>query len=101
MLEPITYFRLAEMLGRRNKHGEPFPWGLGHVLVRVTALIEQTASQLPEQPPFLTTIIVRSGSSLPGSGVSDQWPGYESLPRDDKTAKVLAEYHRILAFGSR
>lgn len=38
VLAPLTYRGLAAQLGRRNKHGEPWARGLGHVLERVTAL---------------------------------------------------------------
>ncbi|MCC7286484.1 MAG: hypothetical protein IT503_09890 [Burkholderiaceae bacterium] len=104
VLVPITYRRLAELLGRRNKHGEPWARGLGHVLGRVTALIDSVSAQLPEKPPFLTSIVVLlSGpnAGLPDKGVSGRWPGYESLSREDKQAKVAVEYQRILQFGSR
>lgn len=100
----ITYQELAERLGRRNKHGNPWPRGLGQVLGRVTALIEQFGAQCQERPPFLTCVVVLSSganSGLPGAGVSDEWPGYESLPRRDKEAKLMNEYERILSYGSR
>lgn len=60
VMVPITYRRLAELLGRRNKHGAPWARGLGFVLGRVTALIEGTRDRLPESPPFLTSIVVLS-----------------------------------------
>ncbi|CAE6807298.1 hypothetical protein [Paraburkholderia domus] len=106
VLVTVTYSALAEMLGRRDKHGKPFPRGLGHVLGRVTALIEQASSQWPERPPLLTAVVVHSATTgpkagLPGSGVGNVWPGYELLSRDDKRARVGIEYQRILAFGSR
>lgn len=104
VLEPITYLQLAALLDRRNKHGDPWARGLGAVLGRVTALIDSVSSQLPESPPFLTTIVVSSSGAsagLPGKGISGRWPGYESLPRADKQAKLAAEYLRILRFGSR
>jgi hypothetical protein len=104
VLVPITYLRLAELLGRREKSGEPWARGLGHVLGLVTALIESAYEQSPETVPFLTSIIVLSSGvnvGLPGQGVSGRWHGYTSLCREDKQAKVAAEYKRILEFGSR
>jgi hypothetical protein len=104
VLVPMTYRRLAEHIGRRNKHGDPWARGLGHVLGRVTALIDSVRAQLPEEPPFLTSVVVLSSgpnAGLPGKGVGGRWPGYESLSRDDKEAKVSAEHLRVLQFGSR
>lgn len=104
VLVPLTYLNLAEMLDRRNRHGDPWARGLGHVLYRVTAMIDQVSTQWAETLPFLTSIIVLShgpNAGLPGNGVSGRWPGYDSLSLMDKQAKVLAEYHRILQFGSR
>lgn len=104
ILVPLTYRRLAEMLGRRNKHGEPWARGLGHVLGRVTAMVDSASQKLPEKPPYLTTIVVLlSGpnAGLPDTGVSGVWPGYAALSKADKRAKVDGEYQRILRFGSR
>ncbi|HYE71633.1 MAG TPA: hypothetical protein VD932_08945, partial [Aquabacterium sp.] len=103
VLEPITYLRLAELLGRRNKHGEPWARGLGHVLGRVTALIESVSSGLLERPPFLTSVVVLSrgaDAGLPDKGVRGVWPGYESLSREEKQTKVAAECQRVLRYGS-
>ncbi len=104
VLMPMTYRRLAELIGRRNKHGDPWARGLGHVLGRVTALIDSVSDQMPETPPFLTSVVVLSSgpnAGLPSKGVGGHWPGYDSLSRDDKEAKVSAEYLRVLQFGSR
>lgn len=104
LLVPLTYQHLAELLDRRNKHGKPWARGLGHVLGRVTALIESVSTLLPESPPYLTSIVVLStgpDTGLPDKGVSGRWPGYQLLPRVDKQAKVGAEYQRILQYGSR
>ena len=104
LLIPITYSRLAELLDRRNKHGEPFPRGLGHVLGRVTALIARAGAQMLERPPYLTSVVVHTSgpdAGLPGKGMNDLWSGYESLAIEDKKAKVWKEYEHILAFGSR
>lgn len=104
VLVPVTYRHLAELLGRRNKHGDPWARGLGHVLGRVTALIESVSAQLPEKAPYLTTIVVLSTgphAGLPDKGISYRWPGYDSLSPADKKAKVDGEYQRILHFGSR
>lgn len=104
VLEPITYRRLAEMLGRYNKHGQPWARGLGHVLVRVTGLIDTANGPERESPPFLTSIVVLStgtDAGLPGKGVNSRWQGYEFLSREDKQAKLHAEYRRIVEFGSR
>lgn len=60
VMMPITYRSLAELLSRRNRHGEPWARGLGFVLGRVTALIDGTRDRLPEPPPFLTSIVVLS-----------------------------------------
>lgn len=104
VMVPITYRRLAELLGRRNRHGDPWARGLGFVLGRVTALINDVRDQLPEPPPFLTSIVVLSSGpsmGLPDKGVSGVWPGYQSMSRDEKRAKLAAEFQRILAYGSR
>lgn len=104
VMVPITYRRLAELLGRRNKHGDPWARGLGFVLGRVTALIDGTRDRLPEPPPFLTSIVVLSSGpnvGLPDKGVSDVWLGYEAMSRDEKRAKLAAEFQRVLAYGSR
>lgn len=104
VLVPITYLDLAQMLGRKNKHGAFWARGLGKVLGRVTRIIESVASQYPERPPYLTSIVVLSSGSdagLPDKGVSGHWPGYEALSHGDKQAKVGAEYQRILSFGNR
>ncbi|RYF29061.1 MAG: hypothetical protein EOO23_07135 [Comamonadaceae bacterium] len=104
VMVPITYRRLAELLGRRNRHGDPWARGLGFVLGRVTALIDGTRERLPEPPPFLTSIVVLSSGSnvgLPDEGVSDVWSGYEAMSRDEKRAKLAAEFQRVLAYGSR
>ena len=104
VMKQITYQELAERLGRHNKHGDPWPRGLGQVLGRVTALIEQVGAQCLERPPFLTCVVVLSSGTnagLPGAGISNEWPGYESLPRKDKEAKLMNEYERILSYGSR
>jgi hypothetical protein len=104
VLVPITYRRLAELLGRRNKHGDPWARGLGFVLGRVTALIDGVRDRLPEPPPFLTSVVVLSSgpnAGLPDKGVNDVWPGYEAMSRDEKRAKLAAEFQRILAYGSR
>lgn len=104
VLVPMTYRRLAELIGRRNRHGDPWARGLGHVLGRVTSLVDSVGDQMPESPPFLTSIVVLSSgpnAGLPSRGVGGIWPGYDSLSRDDKQAKVWAEYLRVLQFGSR
>ena len=104
VMVPITYRRLAELLRRRNKHGDPWARGLGFVLGRVTALIDGVRARLPEPPPFLTSMVVLSSGSnagLPDKGVSGVWPGYEAMSRDEKRAKLAAEFQRILAYGSR
>jgi hypothetical protein len=104
VLVPITYLRLAELLGRRNKHGAPWARGLGQVLGRVTALVDGVKAQTSTIPPFLTSIVVLSrgpNAGLPDVGVADIWPGYETLAREDKQAKVAAEYQRVLQFGGQ
>ena len=104
VMVPITYRRLAELLVRRDKHGNSWARGLGFVLGRVTALIDGVRAQLPEPPPFLTSMVVLSSgpnAGLPDKGVSDVWPGYEAMSRDEKRAKLAAEFQRILAYGSR
>lgn len=104
VMVPITYRRLAELLGRRNKHGDPWARGLGFVLGRVTELIDGVRGRSIEPPPFLTSIVVLSSgpnAGLPDKGVSGVWPGYETMSRDEKRAKLAAEFQRILAYGSR
>jgi len=104
VLVPMTYLGMAELLGRKNRHGDPWARGLGKVLGRVANLIESASQRWPEQPPVLTSIVVLTAGTdagLPDDGIGTHWPGYESLSREDKAAKVDAEYRRILAFGSR
>lgn len=104
VMVPITYRRLAELLGRRTKHGNPWARGLGFVLGRVTALIDGVRSRLPEPPPFLTSIVVLSSGpnqGLPDKGVSAVWSGYETMSRDEKQAKLAVEFQRVLSYGSR
>lgn len=104
VMAPITYRRLAELLGRRNRHGDPWARGLGFVLGRVTELIDGVRSRLTEPPPFLTSIVVLSSGpnvGLPDKGVSGVWPGYETMSREEKRAKLAAEFQRILAYRSR
>ena len=104
VLVPLTYLDVATFLGRRNKHGNPWARGLGHVLDHVTTFLNGTSTQTTEAPPFLSSIVVLSSgpnAGLPDDGVRDQWPGYASLSRVDKQARVAAEYQRILQFGSR
>lgn len=102
--QPTGASWLAELLGRRTKHGDPWARGLGFVLGRVTALIDGVRGRLPEPPPFLTSIVVLSSGpsvGLPDKGVSDVWPGYEAMSRDEKRAKLIAEFQRVLAYGSQ
>ena len=104
VMVPITYRRLAELLGRRNKHGEPWARGLGFVLGRVTGLINSVRSQLAEAPPFLTSVVVLSSGTnagFPDKCVRDVWPGYESLSKQEKAAKLAAKFQRIMAFSIR
>ncbi len=59
---------------------------------------------MPDAPLFLTSIVVLScglSAGLPTRGFGSHWPGYDSLSRDDKEAKVSAEHLRVLQFGSR
>ncbi len=105
VLVPITYVHLAELLGRRTRNGAPWARGLGKVLSRVTAIVEHVTAGWREAPPHLTTVVVLSpgvaNAGLPDDGISEQWPGYMSLSREDKQAKVLFEYQRILQFGNQ
>jgi hypothetical protein len=104
VLVPLTYLRLAELLGRRTKSGVPWARGLGHVLGHVTKLVSAAGELLGEQLPFLTSIVVLStgtGEGLPAKGVAGYWPGYEALSFNEKQAKVRAEHDRVLRFGSR
>jgi len=104
VLRPMTYKELAERLGRRNKNGVAWARGLGHVLGRVTALIDNLTTVWAEPIPYLTTVVVASqgtGKGLPGIGIRGKWHGYDKLTRSEKEWKVMAEYQRILNFGSR
>lgn len=67
-------------------------------------MIDGVRGRLPEPPPFLTSIVVLSSGpsvGLPDKGVSDVWPGYEAMSRDEKRAKLIAEFQRVLAYGSQ
>lgn len=104
VLRPLTYKELAERLGRRNKNGVFWARGLGHVLGRVTALIDNLTTVWAEAAPYLTTVVVASqGASkgLPGIGIRGKWHGYDKLTRTEKESKIMVEYQRILDFGSR
>jgi len=103
LLVPMTYQQLAERIGRRNKHGEPWARGLGHILGKVTQLVEEAWCDDHEKPPYLTTIVVLKSShddGLPDDGVKIYWPDYEHLTKAERRTKVLQEYERILHFGS-
>ena len=104
VMRRMTYRELAARLERRNRHGEPWPRGIGHVLNRVTTLVEKAGATLSNAAPFLTSVVVLSSgpnAGLPAAGVNRVWPEYESLPRQDKEAKLMNEYGRILNYGSR
>ena len=104
VLEPLTYKDLAERLNRRDRHGKPWARGLGHVLGKVTEMLDSIDTPDLEDIPYLTTIVVSShgkNKGLPGVGISGRWHGYEALTRQEKESKVFAEYLRILSFGSR
>lgn len=104
VLVPMTYKELAERLDRRNKNGEFWARGLGHVLGGVTALIDGLSADWAEDVPYLTTVVVSSQGpekGLPGIGIRGKWQGYEKLTRSEKESKVMVEYQRILTFGSR
>ncbi|MFS2037032.1 hypothetical protein ACEN8I_23615 [Polaromonas sp. CT11-55] len=102
ILQPLTYLELAGRLGRRNRHGSYWARGLGHVLGRVTTMLESVQAQIPETIPYLTTIVVLSTGTeigLPDAGIRHRWPDYDQYTRLEKEAKVTAEYVRILEFG--
>jgi hypothetical protein len=104
VMKTITYSELAEKLGRRNKHGNPWPRGLGQVLGRVSAIVERAGLQCGDLPPLLTSVVVLSSgqnAGLPSDGLENEWPGYDSLPYEDRKAKVMLEYSRVLNYGSR
>lgn len=104
VLQPLTYLQLAERLDRRNKNGVYWARGLGHVLGRVTTLLESVQAQIPEPIPYLTTVVVSSsgpGKGLPDVGIRHRWLDYGEYNRLEKEAKVTAEYVRILEFGRR
>jgi hypothetical protein len=103
VLHTLTYTELAALLGRRDKHGQPYPRGLGKVLGRAMELIDQVAERVGAVP-YLTTIVVLksdSGEGVPGDGVCERWHGYPSMSMEEKRAKVLREQVEILRFGSR
>lgn len=104
VLRPLTYLQLAELLDRRNKNGDFWARGLGHVLGRVTTMVEKAQPAIPETIPYLTTIVVSSRGSergLPAVGVRHRWSDYPKYSRPVREAKVTVEYGRILQFGSR
>ena len=104
VLTTLTYKELAELLGRRNKNDDAWARRLGHVLGRATDLIDNLTTEWRSPVPYLSTVVVDArgpNKGLPGVGVQGKWPGYETLTRSEKESKVLAEYQRILEFGSR
>jgi len=103
VLQTMTYTELAALLGRRNKHGEPYPRGLGDVLGQAMTLIDGVADQVGTVP-YLTTIVVQKGeksTALPGDGVAERWPDYVKMTPAEKTAKVLREHIDIVRYGTR
>lgn len=67
-------------------------------------VIDGTRNRLLEPPPLVTSIVVLSSGpsmGLPDKGVSDVSRGYEAMSRDEKRAKLAAEFQRILTYGSR
>ena len=104
VLHPITYLRLAELINRRNANGDIWARGMGSILGLVTKMVETVTDQIPENVPYLTSIVVDStgkDAGLPGTGVSDWWPGYQHFTRAEKEAKVAVAHQQVLAFGSK
>lgn len=104
VLTPLTYKEVARRIGRFNKNGVPWARGLGHILGRVTLMLEDLTAQWGETIPYLTTIVVAKhgvNKGLPGIGIRGKWVTYPDLTREEKEAKVFNEYQRILDFGSR
>jgi hypothetical protein len=104
VISPMTYQQLAERIGRRNRHGEPWARGMGFILGKVTQLIAEASEGWEDRPPYLSTVVVLKGNQnegLPDDGVKVYWPDYEHLNDADRRAKVLQEYQRILQFGRR
>lgn len=103
VLHTITYTELAALLGRRDKHGQPFPRGLGRVLGRAMEIIDGVVDRVGVVP-YLTTIVVQisaKGTGVPGDGVCERWHGYQNMTKEEKSAKVLREHIEILRFGGR
>lgn len=101
VMQTLTYEEVADRLDRRNKHGEPYPRGLGKILGRAMEIIDSATREFGDLP-YLTTIVVsKTGKSkgLPGIGVRERWKDYDLLSTEEKAAKVLAEHLRILRFG--
>lgn len=104
VLRQLTYEDMAVRLGRRNKHGLPAPRGLGAVLGRAMQMVDQATAGMFESLPYLSTVVVtKTGTNkgLPGVGVRERWFDYATMTRDEKRAKMLDEYHRILCFGMK
>ncbi|NHZ99686.1 hypothetical protein [Massilia sp. CCM 8734] len=104
LMETLTYKELAASLGRLNKNGEPWARGLGHVLSRVTSMIEGVDLNWSQPTPYLTTIVVAGqgpNKGLPGVGVKERWTGYEQLILAEKRSKLANEHEKIIRFGDR
>ncbi|MES3023683.1 MAG: hypothetical protein V4857_19120 [Pseudomonadota bacterium] len=104
LMETLTYKELAARLGRLNKNGKPWARGLGHVLSKVTSIIEGVDLPWSERAPYLTTIVVAgqgASKGLPGDGVKEKWLGYEQLSTPEKRSKLTKEHEKIIDFGSR
>ena len=102
VMHTLTYEEVAERLGRRNKHGAPYPRGLGKILGRAMDIIDAATREQFDDVPYLTTIVVsKTGKDkgLPGVGVRGRWKDYDKLDTAEKAAKVLDEHLRILRFG--
>jgi hypothetical protein len=104
VLQTLTYLELAERLDRRNKNEDFWARGLGHVLSRVTSMLDELQTDWIEPVPYLTTIVVSgtgTDKGLPAAGIKEKWHQYESLTRSEKQSRVMREYDRILNYGSR
>jgi hypothetical protein len=104
-LRPISYDELARRIGHITAEGKPVAVAMGGILSVTGHLLERIADGWGARVPHLTALVVakegRPDAGLPSAGMSEFWPTYPHLTREEKERKALAEWNRIATFGSR
>lgn len=103
-LSGITYQELAKRIHRLNKYGEGHGHGMGKVLGVMGHLLQDLEGEWGETIPHIQSLVINKAGSLkglPDEGIEEFWSDYPDLNKKEKQLKVLQEYQRIFAFGSR